>query len=105
VIVDNADQLAGAPIDGPLREIARLVDRDGGLIACGANSTALAAQYHGLAVEVARHRTGVLFGPRATLDSDLFGLRLRAEPQAPPGRGYLIRRGQAVPFQAAFAGP
>lgn len=103
IIVDCADELVDTTADDLLRAHARRVERSGGLLVVGACSTALSTQYRGVAVEVARDRTGILLGPRSRLESDLFGLRLRADPQAPPGRGYLIRRGQAVALQVALS--
>jgi S-DNA-T family DNA segregation ATPase FtsK/SpoIIIE len=90
VLVDDADQVRGEGLER------------GGLVVCGGNATALASRYHGLAHEVARARTGVLLGPRSPVEGELFGTRVRPEPAAPPGRGYVIRRGSATPFQAAL---
>ena len=103
VVADYADQLLDTPLEPVLREVARLADRDGGLVLCGASSTSLATQYRGLALEVARDRTGVLLGPGTIGDADLFGLRLRPDRTAPPGRGHLVVRGRAVPMQVALA--
>jgi DNA segregation ATPase FtsK/SpoIIIE, S-DNA-T family len=105
VVADDADQLLDTPLEPVLREVARLADRDGGLVLCGASSTILATQYRGLALEVARDRTGVLLGPGTIGDADLFGLRLRPERMAPPGRGHLVVRGRAVPMQVALPDP
>ena len=105
VVVDDADQLLDLPVEPVLRDIARTVDSRGGLVVCGASSTTLATQYRGLALDIARERTGVLLGPAGIADADLFGLRLRAERGAPPGRGHLVRRGRAVPVQVALPGP
>jgi DNA segregation ATPase FtsK/SpoIIIE, S-DNA-T family len=105
VVVDDADQLLDTPLEPVLREVARLVDRDRGLVLCGASSTSLATQYRGIALEVARDRTGVLLGPGTIGDADLFGLRLRPDRGAPAGRGHLVVRGRAVPMQVALPDP
>ncbi|HEY3534958.1 MAG TPA: FtsK/SpoIIIE domain-containing protein [Pedococcus sp.] len=102
VVVDDADQLLDTPLEPVLTEVARSVDRHGGLLVCGADSTALALQYRGPAVEVARHRTGLLLGPGAIGEADLFGVRVRTDRSAPAGRGHLVRRGRAVPLQVAL---
>ena len=104
VVVDGADELTDTPVDVVLREAARLVDRDAGLVVVGANSAALATQYRGVAVDVARHRVGLLLRPASITDADLFGLRLRADRTAPVGRGHLVRRGGVVPVQTAWVG-
>jgi S-DNA-T family DNA segregation ATPase FtsK/SpoIIIE len=105
VVADDADQLLDSPVEPVLRQVARLADRDGGLVVCGASSTGLATQYRGVALDVARDRTGVLLGPGAIGDADLFGLRRRADRSAPPGRGHLVVRGRAVPMQVALPDP
>ena len=102
VLVDNADELADSPVESALRQLAALVDRDGGLIVAGANAGALAVQYRGLALELARHRTGVLLGPANQSEAEVFGLRVPVDRAAIPGRGYLVRGGVATPLQMAI---
>ena len=85
----------------PSGRSAGLVDRDGGLIVVGAEADAVSVQYRGLAVAVARHRTGVLLGPASTTASEVLGVRVPMDRQAPPGRGYLVRAGVALPIQVA----
>ncbi len=104
VVVDRADELLDTRADDLLRDFSRQVERQGGLLVVGACATTLVTRYRGVGTEVARERTGILLGPRSTLEGDLFGLRLRADPQAPPGRGYLVRRGRALPLQVALTG-
>ncbi|GAB3434693.1 FtsK/SpoIIIE domain-containing protein [Phycicoccus ginsengisoli] len=105
LLVDDADTLVDTPLDPVLREICGLVDRDGGLVVCGADATALAGQYRGPAVEVARHRTGLLLGRCGTLEADLLGVRLPPGGAWPPGRGVLVTRGGPTPVQVADPGP
>jgi S-DNA-T family DNA segregation ATPase FtsK/SpoIIIE len=105
VVVDGADELLDTPADPVLREIGRLVDRHGGLLVVGANSSNLTTQYRGVAVEVGRHRTGILLRPGSIADADLFGLRVRLTRDAPPGRGHLVRRSGATPLQVALYVP
>jgi S-DNA-T family DNA segregation ATPase FtsK/SpoIIIE len=105
VVVDDAEGLVDTPIDALLRDLVRAVDRTGGLVVVGANSTALATQYRGVAIEVARHRTGLLLRPGSGLDGELLGVRVRPDPRAPIGRGQLVRRGIATPVQVARIGP
>ena len=102
VVVDDADGLVDTPIDAPLRDLVRTLDRTGGLLVVGANSTVLASQYRGVAVEVARHRTGLLLRPGSALDAELLGVRVRPDPRAPVGRGQLVRRGVATPVQVVL---
>jgi S-DNA-T family DNA segregation ATPase FtsK/SpoIIIE len=103
VLVDDAHDLLDTPVEGVLREIGALVERDCGLLVCGADTGTLALRHRGLAVEVARHRTGVVLTGDLPRPVDLWGLRLPAGPGAGPGRGYVVRRGLAVPAQIALA--
>jgi S-DNA-T family DNA segregation ATPase FtsK/SpoIIIE len=105
VLVDDADELLDTPIESALTQLAARVDRDGGLVMVGANAGALSVQYRGLAVELARHRTGVLLGPATTGESDVFGVRVPVDRGAPPGRGYLVRGGVATALQVAIRDP
>jgi len=105
VIVDDADQTLDTPADPVLREIARLVERDAGLVACSATTSTVMTQYRGVAVEVARHQTGVLLGPSGPADGDLFGVRVARARDRIPGRGLLIARGGTTPVQVARVAP
>lgn len=105
VVVDTADELLDHPVEAVLREITHLVDHHDGLVVVGANSTALSSLYRGLAVEVARHHTGVLLGPTSTADSQAFGVRVPPEREARPGRGHVVRRGVATSVQMALPTP
>jgi S-DNA-T family DNA segregation ATPase FtsK/SpoIIIE len=82
--------------------VSSLVDRDGGLVVAGASSSALSVQYRGLAVDLVRHRTGVLLGPASLSEADLLGVPVPVDPGAPPGRGHLVRAGVATPLQVAL---
>ncbi len=102
VLVDTADELLDHPIEAVLREIAHVVDRDGGLVVVGANATALSSMYRGLAVEVARHRTGVLLGPASPTEAEVLGVRVPVDRGAGPGRGHVVQRGTTTPVQVAL---
>lgn len=105
VIVDDADQMLDTPADPVLREIARLVERDAGLVVCSATTSTVMTQYRGVAVEVARHQTGVLLGPSGPADGDLFGARVVRARDRIPGRGLLVARGTTTPVQVARVEP
>ena len=105
VIVDDADQTLDTPADPVLREIVRLVERDAGLVVCSATTSTVMTQYRGVAVEVARHQTGVLLGPSGPAEGDLFGARVARARDRLPGRGLLIARGATTPVQVARVEP
>ena len=87
LVVDGADTLQDHPVERALREVAARVDAGGGLVLAGACSTALAGQFRGFAVEVSRHRTGVLLGGGGP------GARGRLGAPAPPRRSSPSRAG------------
>lgn len=103
VLVDNAEGLLDSAVETAVKQVAAVVDRDGGLVVAGADASALSAQYRGLAVELARHRTGVLLGPASSAEADVFGVRVPIDRAAVPGRGYLVRNGVATALQVAVA--
>lgn len=101
VLVDDGDLLAGAPVEPVLVEAARAAGRHGGLVVCSAEPAALAAAFRGVAVEVARHRTGFLLCPTSVVDGDAFGVRVPRSATKVPGRGYLVSAGTATHIQVA----
>ena len=101
VLVDNAVELLDTPVESALKQLAALVDRDGGLIVGGCDASVLSVQYRGLAVELARHRTGIMLGPASAAEADVFGVRVPVDRAAVPGRGYLVRGGMATALQVA----
>ncbi|NYG07741.1 S-DNA-T family DNA segregation ATPase FtsK/SpoIIIE [Phycicoccus badiiscoriae] len=105
VLVDDADELLDSAVEATVAHVSAMVDRDGGLVVAGADAGALSAQYRGLAVELARHRTGVLLGPASSVEAEVFGVRVPLDPGAIPGRGYLVRGAVATPLQVAVATP
>ncbi|HEX5524267.1 MAG TPA: FtsK/SpoIIIE domain-containing protein [Pedococcus sp.] len=105
VIVDDADQTLDSPADPVLREIARLVERDAGLVVCSATASIVMTQYRGVAVEVARHQTGILLGPSGPAEGELFGTKVARVRDRIPGRGLLIARGATTPVQVARVEP
>ncbi|KQU69491.1 FtsK/SpoIIIE domain-containing protein [Phycicoccus sp. Root101] len=104
VLADDVDALLDQPVEAVLREVSHLADRDQGLLVVGAAASTLSSMYRGAALEVARHRTGLLLGPASSAEADLFGLRVPVDRRARPGRGHLVRRGSASPVQVARPG-
>ena len=102
VLVDAGDELLDHPVEPVLREVLQLVDRDKGLVVVGADATALAAMYRGVAVEVGRHRTGILLGPSSAGLGEPLGVRVPVDRGARPGRGHLVRQGATIPLQVAL---
>jgi S-DNA-T family DNA segregation ATPase FtsK/SpoIIIE len=104
VVVDDAHGLAGLPAEAVLADLVGQAHGSKGSVVCGADSSVLAGQYRGVARHLAQYRAGLLLGPETSTEGDLFGLRVHADPAAPPGRGHLIVRGRATPVQVALPG-
>jgi len=104
VLIDDADQLAGAAVEPALLEIVGLLDRDGGVVMAAVEPHGLARLVRGVAVEVASRRTGVLLAPTGIADGDALGVRVaRASGPILPGRGHLVSRGGVTDIQLAVA--
>jgi S-DNA-T family DNA segregation ATPase FtsK/SpoIIIE len=101
VVIEGAETLLDSPVEPVLRQHSAAAGPHGGLVVAGACTTDLASQFRGFAVELARHRTGVLLGPGGPGAGDVFGLRLPRDGATPPGRGLLVSRDGLVPFQVA----
>jgi S-DNA-T family DNA segregation ATPase FtsK/SpoIIIE len=99
VLVDDGEAVDGTPVHAVLREITDLVERDGGLVAVAADSGTLPGRVRGLAVDVARHRTGLLLMPSGLGDGALFGVRPPPGPLRIPGRGLLVAGGDVTEVQ------
>ncbi len=90
VVVDDAERLAGQPIEGVLLEIARRVDEDRGVVAAATSALALDSRIGVLVTDLARAHTGVVLWPVA--GSALLGPGSGGTHRPPriPGRGLLV---------------
>ncbi|MDD7834761.1 FtsK/SpoIIIE domain-containing protein [Paenarthrobacter sp. AB444] len=63
------------------------------------------ARLHQLSLvqEVRASGTGLLLAHGSPLDGELLGVRLPADPARRPGRGFIIDRGEAAPFQGVVS--
>jgi S-DNA-T family DNA segregation ATPase FtsK/SpoIIIE len=114
LLVDDIDQLAGAPVEDVLISVIRS-DQPSCAVVASADATAASLMHRGAVRELRQFRSGLLLQPR-TIDGELFGLRLsRMTPSNLPGRGLLIAKddtprgtGNAhdpLPIQVAVPGP
>lgn len=99
VLVDDAEALHGAPVADVLSQIPAQGRGHGhALVVAGLTSELLRAQ-RGFTAAARQFRCGLLLTPHTALISqELFDTRLprSAAFDRPPGRGYLIRAGQAI---------
>jgi S-DNA-T family DNA segregation ATPase FtsK/SpoIIIE len=89
---------------GPRAEIlaeGAIRPKEGRLVIASSAPDVLTA-YRGLLCLAKSARTGVLLGARGPGDGEVFGLRLGPRASGPPGRGLLVRPGDAVPVQIAL---
>ena len=105
VVVDDADQLEGSPIERALVEYAQLVHETRGLVIAGTDLARANASFRGLVPEVARDGIGLVLGPRSPTDGDVLGVRLATGGARGPGRGFLVSGGRCIPTQVARAEP
>ncbi len=102
VLVDDADQLVGSPVEPALVELLGLLDRDDGVLVATVEPHGLARLVRGVAVEVASRRTGILLAPTGRADGDWLGVRVPGVlGPIRPGRGHLVARGVVHDVQVA----
>jgi S-DNA-T family DNA segregation ATPase FtsK/SpoIIIE len=90
VLVDDAERLAGLPIEAVLLEIARRVDEDRGIVIAATAALALDSRIGVLATELARAHTGVVLWPAAGSAVLGPGSGGSGNPPRIPGRGVLV---------------
>jgi S-DNA-T family DNA segregation ATPase FtsK/SpoIIIE len=102
VLVDDADDLAGTPIEPVLTEIARLADADDGFVAVAATTRHAADRPASLAGQVAAGGCGLLLGSLDPRGEQVLGARGLVPHGNHPGRGHLVRDGSAEVVQVAW---
>jgi S-DNA-T family DNA segregation ATPase FtsK/SpoIIIE len=102
VIIDNAELLMEGSGDAAQRSLAR-VGRDVPVRAVVALEVRALRRYSEWVGELRESRHALLLNPDVTSDGEPFGVGPMPRPLRPwpPGRGYLIRRGQATLVQIA----
>jgi len=101
VLVDDAERLAGLPIEPILLEIARRADEDAGVVIAATTTLAVEGRTGALAAELGRAHTGLVLWPvpgSAVLGMATAGL---ARPARLPGRGMLVTPRGADQVQVA----
>lgn len=103
VVVDDADELVDTPAATALSALLRR-GRDSGLILLAAAQTHVVHRsFGGLLTDIRKPKHGALLAPDPEVDGELFGARLprRRSHRFPPGRCYLVRRGDVDYVQIA----
>jgi S-DNA-T family DNA segregation ATPase FtsK/SpoIIIE len=107
VVVDDAELLHTAAVGDLLQQVLRDGrDRGHGLVLAGTTDE-LASCFRGFTADARKSRTGLLLSPASHLEGELLGVRLTrsAAFTGPPGRGLLVRGGQALLVQVPHARP
>ena len=110
VLVDDAERLAGLPIEPVLLEIARRADEDRGVVVAATSTLALEGALGALAVDLARAHTGIVLWPPP--GSAALGVRRPRGHTAAytasnriPGRGLLVTPRGVERIQVATLSP
>ncbi|MFL6166309.1 MAG: FtsK/SpoIIIE domain-containing protein [Ornithinibacter sp.] len=102
--IDDADRLGDSNCLPVVREIAGLVDRDGGLVVVSTSPVALATRFSGIDVEVARDGCGLVLSPTPA-DRSLLSATIPDGIPRLPGRGVFVAHGDVTEVQVVLAEP
>ena len=107
ILVDDAENLTGTPMEAALLEATNIVDAAGGVVIVTAETQRALGLFRGLVPDVARDGCGVLLAPTSSADGDLLRVRVDAPSERRPGFGFVVADGLATPVQVAdaFASP
>lgn len=103
VVIDDADELVDTPAATALSALMRR-GRDAGLVLLAAAQTHVVHRsFGGFLTDIRKPKHGALLAPDPEVDGELFGARLprRRSHRFPPGRCYLVRRGEVDYVQIA----
>ena len=103
VIVDDADHVAGVPIEPVLLEIARRADEHAGVVVAATTTMALEGRTGALAADLARAHTGLVLWPAP--GSVVLGVGGSTNPARLPGRGLLVTSRGAERVQVVTVSP
>jgi len=101
VLVDDAEVVAGTPLEGVLLTLLDAHDLPWAVVAAG--TSGLLPAHRGLGAALRRHRTGLLLHPLAPGDAEVLGARPSPVRGGPPGRASAVVAGSLVVVQLAGA--
>ena len=103
VLLDDVLDFADRELHELLLRLVKLGRDEAVRLVVAAESAAVRRLYDGPLVEIRKDKTGLLLQPDLDQDGDLLGVKLprRGTFRFPPGRGFLVRRGQRELFQVA----
>ncbi len=103
IFVDDADELAEGIASLALEPAVRKSRDTGFRFVVAAETRSLHRSFGGWLHEIRKDRRALLLDPDIDLDGDLVGIKLPRKQQRsfPPGRGYLVERGEVELVQVA----
>ena len=107
ILVDDAENLTGTPMEAALLEATAIVDAAEGVVVVAAETQRALGLFRGLVPEVSRDGCGVMLSPTSAADGDLLRVRLDVPSERRPGFGFVVADGSCTPVQIAdaFAAP
>ncbi|MEU8262181.1 FtsK/SpoIIIE domain-containing protein [Micromonospora sp. NPDC048999] len=105
VVIDDGEEMADSLGASALSALVRR-GRDAGLVLLAAAGVyAVHRSFGGWLTDLRKAKHGLLLRPEVDVDGELFGLRLpqKASRRFPPGRAYLVRRGDVDYVQVSSA--
>ncbi|MDN5768155.1 MAG: FHA domain-containing protein [Humibacillus sp.] len=103
ILVDDAENLSGTPMEAALLEATAIVDSAEGVVVVVAETQRALGLFRGLVPEVARDGCGVLLSPSSPADGDLLRVRVDVPNERRPGFGFVVAEGSCTPVQIADA--
>jgi S-DNA-T family DNA segregation ATPase FtsK/SpoIIIE len=103
IVVDDGEELAESPAGPDLETIVRKGRDLDVRVVCACERQAAQRAFGGWLRELRKEEHGLLLAPDPDVDGDLLAVRLprRTNPVFPPGRGYLVKRGEIELIQVA----
>ncbi|OFE18023.1 hypothetical protein BA895_12800 [Humibacillus sp. DSM 29435] len=103
ILVDDAENLVGTPMEAALLEATAIVDTAEGVVVVAAETQRALGLFRGLVPEVSRDGCGILLSPASAADGDLLRVRVDVPSERRPGFGFVVVDGSCTPVQVADA--
>ena len=101
VLIDDGDEMFEMLAADSLQRLMKTARDSAVRFVVAVETHALHRAFGGWIAEVKKDKQGLLLEPDLEIDGDIFGIRLpRRKTAFPPGRGYLVDRGEARLIQA-----
>jgi S-DNA-T family DNA segregation ATPase FtsK/SpoIIIE len=103
LLIDDAERLADSEMEDVVLQWFKGSGSGRGALVVAGSSAEMTLAFRGLSVVARRSGQGILLGPTSYAEGELLGVRTpSAHAPSIPGRGLLVRAGQAIPVQVAL---